>query len=68
MRKKYWVSVCALGGIIILGILAYAGAKIIPTLMAQRKFNDLKTNLLSDDNGGALTNACLFRILYRRYF
>jgi len=53
MRKKYWVSVCVLSGVIILGILAYAGAKIIPSLMAQRKFNDLKTNLLSDDNGGA---------------
>jgi len=53
MRKRYWLAVCVLGGAIVLGILVYASTKIIPTLMAQRKYNDLKTNLLSDDNGGA---------------
>jgi len=53
MHKKYWLLVGILGGAIILGILIYAGVKIVPSLMAQRKFSELKTNLLSDDNGGA---------------
>jgi len=53
MRKKYWLTVCALSGIVILGILIYLGAKIVPNLIAQKKLSEIKTNLLNDDNGGA---------------
>jgi hypothetical protein len=52
MRKKYWIAVCVLGGILLLGMLVYLGARIIPNLIAQKNFNELKTNLLNDDNGG----------------
>jgi hypothetical protein len=52
MRKKYWLTVCALSGIVILGILIYLGAKIVPNLIAQKKLSEIKTNLLNDDNGG----------------
>jgi hypothetical protein len=53
MHKKYWITIYILGGILLLGMLVYLGAKIIPNLIAQKNFNELKTNLLNDDNGGA---------------
>lgn len=52
MRKKYWLAVCVLGGIVILGMFIYLGAKIVPNLIAQKKLSEIKTNLLNDDNGG----------------
>ncbi len=53
MRKKYWIAVCVLGGILLLGMLVYLGARIIPNLIAQKSLSELKANLLNDDNGGA---------------
>lgn len=53
MHKKYWTTIYILGGILLLGMLVYLGIRIIPNLIAQKNFNELKTNLLNDDNGGA---------------
>lgn len=52
MRKKYWLTVCVLGGIVILGMFIYLGAKIVPNLIAQKKLSEIRANLLKDDNGG----------------
>ncbi|MCX6737287.1 MAG: hypothetical protein NTX26_00895 [Candidatus Parcubacteria bacterium] len=52
MRKKYWIAVCVLCGILLLGMLVYLGARIVPSLIAQKNFSELKTDLLNDDNGG----------------
>ncbi len=52
MRKKYWLAVCVLGGIFLLGVFVYLGARIIPNLIAQKKLSELKTSLINDDNGG----------------
>jgi len=53
MHKKYWITVCVLSGILLLGMLAYLSIKMIPNLIVQKNFSELKTNLLNDDNGGA---------------
>ena len=52
MHKKYWLAVCVLSGIVILGMLIYLGVKIVPSLIAQKKLSEIKADLLNNDNGG----------------